>query len=249
MASLDGRVAVITGSARNIGRTTALRLARDGAAVMVHARADQAGVDETVGLLRQNGAKAASHLADISQEAGARSLIEATVATFGRLDILVNNAAIRRNIPIEKMTLAEWRAVLGASLDGSFLCTMAAVPHMRKNGWGRIVNISGVSMFKGLPGRAAVSAAKAGMIGMARSLATELAPDGITVNCVAPGIIDTQRGVAAGARPDPALWTGIPVGRDGTVDEVAHIIAMLCQPEAAYTTGQTVHVNGGSYYS
>ncbi|MEZ5817735.1 MAG: SDR family NAD(P)-dependent oxidoreductase [Hyphomicrobiaceae bacterium] len=249
MPMLTGRVAVVTGSARNIGRATALRLAREGAAVMVHARRDADGVAETVDLLTAAGAKADSHLADLSTEEGAAGLIAATIAAFGRLDILVNNAAVRRNTPLTEMSFAEWREVLGASLDASFLATRAAVPHMIPGKWGRIVNLGGISMFIGLAGRAHVSAAKAGMIGMTRSLASELGPHGITVNVVAPGAIATERGAAAGARPSGTLSAGVPVGRDGFPEEIAHIVTMLCGPDAAYTTGQTIEVNGGRHYS
>jgi 3-oxoacyl-[acyl-carrier protein] reductase len=246
MPSLEGRVAIVTGSARNIGRATARMLAGEGAAVVVHARNDQAGVDEAVQLLTSEGAKVHGHLADVSTEAGAQSLIDAAVGKFGRVDILVNNAAIRRNTPIVEMSFAEWREVMANSLDCAFLCTRAAVPHMIRNKWGRIVHIGGISMFKGTPGRTHVSAAKAGMIGMARSLASELGPHGITANVVAPGVIDTVRSGAAGARP--GATSSSPVGRDGRPEEIAHIVTMLCRPDAAYTTGQTIEVNGGSHY-
>ena len=248
MPSLEGRVAIVTGSARNIGRATARMLAGEGAAVVVHARKDKAGVDEAVAMLTAEGAKAHGHLADVSTEAGAQSLIEATVSHFGRLDIVVNNAAIRRNTPIVEMSYAEWREVMANSLDCAFLCTRYAVPHMIRGGWGRIVNIGGISMFKGTPGRAHVSAAKAGMIGMTRSLASELGPHGITVNVVAPGAIDTVRSGAAGARPGAFNTSGVPVGREGRPEEIAHIVTMLCRPDAAYTTGQTIEVNGGSHF-
>ena len=248
MSSLAGRVAIITGSARNIGRATAVMLAREGASIMVHARSDATGVEETLGLLRAAGATASSHLADLSQEVGADGLVGATIRQFGRLDILINNAAVRRNTPITEVTLAEWREVLGASLDASFLMTKAAVPHMIAAKWGRIVNLGGISMFRGQAGRAHVSAAKAGMVGMTRSLASELGPHGITVNVVAPGAIATERGAAAGARPATSGTTSVPVGRDGRPEEIAHVITMLCRPEGAYTTGQTIEVNGGSHY-
>jgi 3-oxoacyl-[acyl-carrier protein] reductase len=249
MPSLEDRVAVVTGSARNIGRATALMLAAEGAAVMVHARQDEAGVAETVALVRAAGGKAEGRLADLATEAGAEDLVAATVGRLGRLDILVNNAAIRRNTPITAMTYAEWREVMAASLDCAFLMTRHAVPHMIATGWGRIVNLGGISMFRGIAGRAHVSAAKAGMVGMTRSLATELGPHGITVNVVAPGSIETVRGAAAGARPQVLGETGIPAGRQGRPEEIAHIITMLCRPEGAYTTGQTIEVNGGAHYS
>lgn len=249
MTSLKARVAIVTGSARNIGRATALMLAREGAAIMVHARSDSDGVAETVALVEAGGGRAVGHIADLSTEAGAEGLIAAAASQLGGVDILINNAAVRRNTPITEMSLVEWREVLGASLDAAFLCTRASVPHMKRGGWGRIVNLGGISMFRGLAGRAHVSAAKAGMVGMTRSLATELGPHGITVNVVAPGAIATERGVAAGARPAASAMAGVPVGRDGTPEEIAHIVTMLCRPEAAYTTGQTIEVNGGSHYS
>ncbi len=248
MSSLQGRVAVVTGSAMNIGRATALMLAREGAQVMVHAKSNAAGVEETKSLITAIGGTAVGHLADLSTEAGAAGLIEATIKRFGRLDILVNNAAIRRNTPITEITLAEWREVLGSSLDCAFLATRAAVPHMIAAKWGRIVNLGGISMFVGTAGRSHVSAAKAGMVGMSRALASELGPHGITVNVVAPGIIDTVRGGAAGARPGVSSLAKVPVGREGRPEEIAHVITMLCRPEGGYTTGQTIEVNGGSHF-
>ena len=248
MSSLTGRVAVITGSAMNIGRATALMLAREGASIMVHAKSNAAGVAETQRLLKEAGAASDGHLADLSTEAGAKGLIDATIARFGRLDILVNNAAVRRNTPITEITYAEWRQVLGASLEASFLCSRAAVPHMIANKWGRIVSLAGISMSVGSAGRSHVSAAKSGLIGMSRALATELGPHGITVNVVAPGAIDTVRGAAAGARAGAVAAAKVPVGREGKPEEIAHIITMLCRPDGAYTTGQVIAVNGGAHY-
>ncbi|MFV0296917.1 MAG: SDR family NAD(P)-dependent oxidoreductase [Hyphomicrobiaceae bacterium] len=248
MTSLSNRVAIITGSARNIGRATAFALAGEGASIMVHARSDREGVEATVADLRAAGAKAHGQLADLSTEAGAATLVQATLDHLGAPTILVNNAAVRRNTPVTELSLAEWREVLGASLDASFLMTRDVTPHMIAAGWGRIVNLGGISMFKGLAGRAHVSAAKAGMIGMSRSLASELGPHGITVNVVAPGSIETVRGAAAGARP-AAVESGVPVGRRGAPEEIAHVVRMLCMPDAAYTTGQTIQVNGGAHYS
>lgn len=248
MSPLKGRIAIVTGSARNIGRATAMMLAQDGADVMVHARSDGDGVAETVAVLRAVGVNAAGHLADLSSEEGAQSLMAATVASLGAPTILINNAAVRRNTPITEMSFAEWRSVLGSSLDCAFLMTRLSVPHMISAKWGRIVNLGGISMFRGLAGRAHVSAAKAGMIGMTRSLASELGPHGITVNVVAPGSIETVRGAAAGVRPGTTTEAGIPVGRRGEPEEIAHAIRMLCHPLGAYTTGQTIQVNGGSHY-
>ena len=250
MPSLTERVAIVTGSARNIGRATALMLAKEGAAIMIHARNDVSGVAETAALLRAAGAKAETHMADLSTEAGAESLVAATTTRLGAPSILINNAAVRRNTPITSITLDEWREVLGASLDASFLMTRACVPHMIAAKWGRIVSLGGISMFRGIAGRAHVSAAKAGMVGMTRSLASELGPHGITVNVVAPGSIATERGAAAGTKPATASpASAIPIGRDGRPEEIAHVITMLCRPEGQYTTGQTIQVNGGSHFS
>jgi 3-oxoacyl-[acyl-carrier protein] reductase len=249
MTSLAGRVAVITGSARNIGRATALMLAREGASIMVHARSDRAGVEETRKLLEGAGAQSDGHLADVSTEAGAQGLIAAAMKRFGKVDILVNNAAIRRNTPFVELTLQEWHDVLANSLDCAFLCSRYAAPHMIANKWGRIVNLGGITMFRGTPGRVHVAAAKAGMIGMTRALASELGPHGVTVNIVAPGTIDTVRGGSAGARPKDTASMGIPVGREGKPEEIAHIVTMLCRPDGAYTTGQIIEVNGGAHYS
>lgn len=248
MSSLQGRVAVVTGSAMNIGRATALMLAREGATVMVHAKSNHAGVDETVALVKAAGGDADAHLADLSTWDGAKGLIDAAVARFGKIDILVNNAAVRRNTPITEMTYEEWRHVLASSLDCAFLTIRHAAPHMVAQKWGRIVNLGGISMFAGTPGRAHVAAAKAGMVGMTRAVASELGPHGITVNVVSPGLIDTVRGGAAGVRPGTASTGHIPVRREGRPDEIAHIVTMLCRPDGAYTTGQTIEVNGGTHF-
>lgn len=247
MTEESRRVAIITGSARNIGRATALALAADGISVTVHARQDQEGVDETVALVEQAGVEACGHLSDITTEEGAASLIQAATDRFGRIDILINNAAVRRNAPITEVSLAEWREVLAVCLDGAFLCTRAAVPHMRKQGAGRIVNIGGLAGHRGMMGRTHVGAAKSGLVGFTKALATELAADGIVANCVVPGLIETKRGVAAGGMPGHPLGIGTLVGREGYPEEVAMWIATLCRPEAAFTTGETIHVNGGAY--
>jgi 3-oxoacyl-[acyl-carrier protein] reductase len=248
MSSLSGRVAVVTGSAMNIGRATAVMLAREGAKVMVHAKSNADGVAETRRLIVEAGSEADGHLADLSTWDGAKGLIDATIARFGRIDILVNNAAVRRNTPITELSYEEWRHVLASSLDCSFLTTRHAAAHMIAQKWGRIVNLGGISMFIGTAGRAHVSAAKAGMVGMSRALASELGPHGITVNVVAPGAIDTVRGGAAGSRPGAVVTGHIPMRREGRPEEIAHVITMLCRPEGAYTTGQTIEVNGGTHF-
>ncbi len=247
MALVERRAALVTGSARNIGRATALALARQGAAVMVHARADKEGVDETVRLIEEAGGQAAGHLADITQEKEAEGLIAATLDRFGRIDILVNNAALRRNTPLPELSLDEWREVMEVNLNGPFLCSRAAIPHMVRQKYGRIVNVGGVAGHRGVIGRTHVAAAKSGLTGFTKALATEFGRDGVVANLVVPGMVDTARGHAAGTKPGHVLPEMNLVGRDGTPEEIAHIIAMLCAEEAAFTTGQTVHVSGGAY--
>lgn len=241
------RVAVITGSARNIGRATAIKLARSGIAVMVHAREDRDGVEETKQLILDAGGEADTHLANIASEEGAQGLIDAAVERFGRLDILVNNAALRRNTPFAEISLEEWRQVFAVIMEGTFLCTRAAVPHMRAQKFGRIVNIGGLAGHRGVIGRAHVAAAKVALAGFTHALAVEFGGDGIVVNLVVPGMVDTARGHAAGGRPGHILPEVNLTGREGKPEEIAHMIATFCADEAGFTTGQTLHVSGGAY--
>ena len=164
----------------------------------------------------------------------------------GPVDILVNNAAIRRHVPFLQSTLADWREAQAVVLEGAYLCTRAVLASMQAKGWGRIVNMGGVSAHMGMAERAHVSAAKAGLIGFTKGLAKEFGLDGITVNCVVPGVIDTIRD-AGGLRPEQASAVSIAVGRQGRPEEVAETVVHLCQPESAYITGATIHVNGGAY--
>jgi 3-oxoacyl-[acyl-carrier protein] reductase len=246
-ASAGGDVAIVTGAARNIGRQIALALAREGAAVLVNARRDGAGAEETAALIERQGGRALVHLADVTDETAVAGLVEAASKRLGPPTILVNNAALRKQRPFTEMTLAEWREVMEINLDAAFLCARACVPHMLAAGRGRIVNIGGKSAHGGASERAHVVASKAALVGLTKALATEFGKSGITVNCVVPGDVDTVRGASAGPLAQHAGGGGNLIGRDGHPEEVAAMVAMLCRPESAYTTGQTIHVNGGGY--
>ena len=244
---LAGKVALVTGGARNIGRAIARALAAGGATVMVNARTSRAQAEETVAMIEQAGGKAALHIADVTDPRAVAAMVEATVRRFGRLDALVNNAAVRMETPFEQITLEEWRRVLGIVLDGAFICTQACLPPLAKSGAGAIVNIGGLTGHRGATGRAHVIAAKAGLAGMTKALALDLAPQQITVNCVVPGTIDSERGLP-GVPERPAHRTAPPpIGRRGEPEEVAAMVRMLCGPDARYITGQAIHVNGGGY--
>ncbi len=240
---LDGAVAIVTGSARNIGRAIALQLAAAGAAVVVNARTSREAAEETAGRIEAAGGRAMVHLADVADPNQVEAMVEAAIDRFGRLDILVNNAALRRNAPVTEITYDDWREITASILDAAFLCVRASVPHLGKHGRGAIVNIGGVAGHAGVGGRAHVVAAKAGVAGLTKGLAAELAPQGITVNCVSPGYIGTERDHI----PPHFQERPVPLGRPGQPDEIAAMVRYLCGPNARYITGQTVHVNGGWY--
>jgi 3-oxoacyl-[acyl-carrier protein] reductase len=244
---LAGKVALVTGGARNIGRAISLALAAGGASVVVNARSSRAEAEETVATIRSHGGKAALHLADVTDEQAVAAMADAAAREFGRLDILVNNAAVREETPFAEIRLGEWRRVLSTVLDGAFLCAQACLPHMVRAGGGSIVNIGGVTGHRGARGRAHVVAAKAGLAGLTRALAHDLAPHGITVNCVVPGTIETVRGLP-GAPERPAERQHLPpIGRRGEPEEVAAAVRFLSGPGARYITGQSLHANGGGY--
>ena len=246
-SELNGRVAIVTGGARNIGRSISLALAAGGAAVLVNARSSREEAQQTVALINSAGGRARLHIADVTDTRAVAAMVEAAIEEFGRLDILVNNAAVRAEAPFADMKLEDWRRVLATILDGAFLCTQACLPLLRRAGSGSVVNIGGMTAHKGAAGRAHVVTAKAGLAGMTRALALDLAPHGITVNCVVPGTIETVRGLP-GAPERPAHRQGVPpVGRRGAPDEVAATVRFLCGPGARYITGQSLHVNGGGY--
>jgi 3-oxoacyl-[acyl-carrier protein] reductase len=243
-SELAGKVALVTGGARNIGRAIARSLAAGGASVMVNAKSSRAEAEKTVQMI---GANAAVHIADVTKPDEVQALVDATVKRFGRLDFLVNNAAVRYETPFSSMKFEEWRQVLAIVLDGAFLCARSALPHMISAGGGTIVNIGGQTGHKGAAERAHVITAKAGLAGMTKALAMDLAPHKITVNCVVPGTIESQRGLP-GVPDRPAhRLTVPPIGRRGEPEEIAAMVRMLCGPDARYITGQSIHLNGGGF--
>jgi len=243
----ESKVALVTGSAMNIGRAICQHLARDGFRVMVTARQSQADCEETVRLVRDAGGEADMHLADISDPDQAAALVAATVARFGRLDVLVNNASIRRQTKLLEMTVEEWREIMGTTIDGAFYCAHAAIPHIIAAGGGTIINLGGISSHVGAVGRVHAITAKSGMVGLTRALSKELASHNITVNTVVPGSIETVRGFAAGGNHGRAALPDSPLGRRGRPEEIAAMVAFLCSDKARYVTGQSIHVNGGAY--
>jgi 3-oxoacyl-[acyl-carrier protein] reductase len=248
MGKLDGKVALITGSGRNIGRATALRLAGEGAHVVVNARSNAAEAEAVAQEVRERGVKAIAILADVAKKDETDRLAAEALAEFGRVDILVNNAAIRPHKPFTEATEEDWEAVRGVVLDGAIRLTRRIIPQMVENRFGRILFFTGDGSFTGGSGRALISAAKTGLIGLARALATEFAPHNIRVNVVSPGSIDTRRDHPEwyqGRTPNAA---GIPLGRQGQPDEIAATCLFLVSDDGGFVTGQTIHVNGGAHY-
>ena len=245
---MSGRVALVTGAGRNIGRSIALALADAGFAVAVHVRQSLEEGDAVVAEIRAKGGDAMRFAADVTDPAAVKSLFEAVGARWGRLDVLVNNAAIRIEAPVEAIDAAAWRQTLAVVLDGAFFCVQAALPLLRRGEAPAIVNIGGMTGHTGAPQRVHVVTAKAGLAGMTRALAHELAPEGITVNCLAPGLIDTERRAgAASANPSHRARHSSLLGRRGEVREVAAAVAWLAGPDTRFVTGQVLHLNGGAY--
>jgi 3-oxoacyl-[acyl-carrier protein] reductase len=241
---LEGKVALITGAVRRIGRATALALAAQGAAIVVNTRNSRGEADALAAEIAAQGGQALVQIADVTDEAAVQAMVDATIARFGRLDILVNNAADRKRTPLTEISLAEWRHITGIIVDGAFLCARACLPHMVAAGGGTIINIGGASAHTGTRDRAHVCTAKAALVGLTKAIAVEFADRGITANCVAPGKIGGTRRDGSQAREVVGREAPI-VGRQGTAEEVAAMITYLCLPAGRYVTGQTLHVSGG----
>ena len=242
---LQGRVAIVTGAGRNIGRAIALALADAGASVAVNARSNQAEADAVVREIESLGGKALACLGGVADAAAVDAMATAATRHFGRIDILINNAALRGEKPLDEMTYADWRRILDVTLDGAFHCVKACLPQLKASGAGAIVNIGGLSAHTGSKHRAHVITAKAGLVGLTRALAHDLAEHKVTVNCVSPGLIDTPR--AKSAEPAHHATNKTLFGIRGAPDEIAGMVRYLCGPAGRYITGQTIHVNGGAY--
>ena len=243
---LAGKVAVVTGAGRNIGRAIARQLAAAGASVVVNVRSNQREADAVVAEIEAAGGKAMAVLADVADPAAVEAMAQAAIKRFGRIDILINNASLRCEQPIDKMTYADWREVMSATLDSAFHGVHACLPAIKKAGGGTIINVGGMSAHRGAKDRAHVMTAKMALVGFSRALAHDLAADRITANCVVPGAIETTR---PGSSPNPAhhLTHGTITGERGKPDDVAAMIRFLCGPGGRYVTGQTIHVSGGAY--
>ena len=243
--SLTGQVAVVTGASRGIGRAIALELARDGARLVVNYNASPQAAEEVVAAIRAAGGEASAFQADVGDAAQAQSLIKHALDTFGDLHILVNNAGITRDTLIMTMKEADWDDVLRTNLKSTFNCSKAAVRHMLRKRYGRIINITSISGQMGNAGQSNYSASKAGQIGFTKALAREVAPRSITVNAVAAGYIDTEIWSGVPEEMQQAALALVPLGRKGQPEEIAAAVAFLASERAGYITGHVLTVDGG----
>jgi len=246
MTSLQGRIALVTGASQGIGRACALALAQAGAAVVLVAR-NEVKLAEAVAEIEAAGGQAAAFPLDVASEDSIKAGAKAVLERFGKVEILVNNAGITRDGLMMAMKRADWDTVLGTNLTGAFLLTQAVLRPMLKNRWGRIVNISSVVGRTGQAGQVNYAASKAGLIGLTRSLAREVASRGITVNAVAPGYIETPMTAVLDEKQRTAMMAQIPLGRAGTDAEIAQAVAFLVSDAAGYITGHVLDVNGGMF--
>jgi 3-oxoacyl-[acyl-carrier protein] reductase len=245
-SDLDGRTALITGAGRGIGRATAVRLAREGARIAINYKGNEQAAAEAKRLVEHVGGEAALIQGDVSVDGQAEEIVKAALAFgSGRLDILVNNAGITRDNLLIRMSAKEWDEVIDLNLRGSFLVTKAAMRPMMKQRAGRIVNVSSVAGVAGNAGQANYASAKAGLIGFTRTVAREMASRNITCNAVAPGFVPTDLTSSLLKQMEDTILKQIPLGRFGTVEDVANAIAFLVSDEASYITGQVLVVDGG----
>jgi 3-oxoacyl-[acyl-carrier protein] reductase len=246
MENLEGKTAFVSGASQGIGRACALSLAKMGARLALAARNEEK-LEAVVAEIAAAGGQAKAFVMDVSDEASILATAKAAIAHFGGVDILVNNAGITRDTLLLRMKRADWDAVMTTNLTGAFLLTQAVLNPMLRARWGRIINISSVVGRVGQAGQANYAASKAGLIGFTLSMARELAPRSITVNAVAPGYIETAMTAVLDERQRDALLSHIPLGRPGSDQDVAHAVAFLASPQAAYINGHVLDVNGGLF--
>lgn len=247
MIDLKGRAAVVTGGSRGIGRAACLLLARSGADVVLGYRLDRKAADGTAAEIRKMGRKALAVQGDLSRRKDAEALMGSALEALGRIDILVNNHGIWKDGPIESMTEEDWDETLDVNLKGVFLCTRAALPAMRRQGGGRIINIASTAGQRGEAEHSHYAASKGGIISFTKSLGPELCGHGILVNCVAPGWVDTDMSAESLAGPErKKILATIPMGRAGTAEEIAGGILFFCSDLASYCCGEVLNINGGS---
>ncbi|WP_336990096.1 3-oxoacyl-[acyl-carrier-protein] reductase [Bacillus infantis] len=242
---LEGKSAIVTGASRGIGREIALELARQGANVTVNYSGSEAKANETVEEIKALGRDAFAVKADVSDSEAVAAMMKETIEKFGSIDILVNNAGITRDNLLMRMKEEEWDEVISINLKGVFLCTKAATRQMMKQRSGRIINVSSIVGVSGNPGQANYVAAKAGVIGLTKTSAKELATRGITVNAIAPGFISTDMTDKLNEEVKEQMLSGIPLGRLGEPSDIAKVALFLASEDSRYMTGQTLHVDGG----
>lgn len=245
MSKFEGKAAIVTGASRGIGREIALLLAKEGARVAVNYSGSKDKAEEVVQLIKDAGGEAFAIQADVSNQDSVKKMIDETIATFGSIDILVNNAGITRDNLLMRMKEDEWDDVIDINLKGVFLCTKGVTRQMMRQRAGKIVNVASIVGVSGNPGQANYVAAKAGVIGLTKTTAKELASRNINVNAVAPGFITTEMTDALSDDIKEQMLTNIPLGKLGSSENVAKTVLFLLSEDAAYITGQTIHVDGG----
>ncbi|MEJ5347378.1 MAG: 3-oxoacyl-[acyl-carrier-protein] reductase [Desulfosoma sp.] len=243
----ETRVVMVTGASRGIGRAVAVAFAEPGTTVVVNYQSGREAAEETARIVKERGAQAVLSPFDVAHAEAVKAAFKEISDSWGRLDVLVNNAGITRDNILPRLKESDWDEVLAVNLRGVFLCCQAAMRPMLKQRYGRIINITSVVGFTGNAGQCNYAAAKAGILGLTRSLAREVISRNITVNAVAPGYIETEMTQALGDEARQALLAQIPAGRTGTPEEVAAAVRFLASDEAGYITGQVLHVNGGMF--